>query len=82
LFEVGLGALRKIFSPGGFEISPCLFEGFGRALDLLAVVRRRIKATVPTPLVDVNRHASPDRDRSDMHIAIVDVPAFLAFGIE
>jgi hypothetical protein len=47
--EISLRALRKIFFPGGLEIGPRLFEGFGRAVDVAAVVRRRIKTAVPTP---------------------------------
>jgi hypothetical protein len=36
--EIRLGAFRKILFPGSLEISPGLFEGFGRALDLQAMV--------------------------------------------
>jgi hypothetical protein len=79
--EISLRALREIFFPCFLEIGPCLFEGFGRALDLLAAVRPRIKAAVLSPLVDINRYAGADRDRSHMHVAIVDVPAIEALGI-
>jgi hypothetical protein len=79
--EISLRALRKILYPGGLEIGPCLFEGFGRALDMQAMVRPRIETAVPTPLVDIDWDAGAERDRSHMHVTIVDVPAVVAFGI-
>jgi hypothetical protein len=35
----------------------------------------------PFPLVDVDRAAGTPRDRTDLDVAIEDVPAVLAFGI-
>jgi hypothetical protein len=55
-------------------------EGQNRS-DGIAVTIGFFVAAVPTPLVDINGHAGADRNRSDMHVTVVDVPAIGAFGV-
>lgn len=38
----------------------------------------RVKPAIPTPRILVIWDAGADRDRADTHIAVIDVPAFLA----
>src|SRR3981081_415160 len=38
----------------------------------------RIETTRPAPWIFVMRNAGSERDRADVHVAIVDVPAFFA----
>jgi hypothetical protein len=40
-----------------------------------------IEAAAPSPLVDVDGAAGASRDRADMDIAVIDVPAVRALGI-
>jgi hypothetical protein len=70
----------RLFFPGDFEIGPCLLEGFGRAFDVPPVVRRWIKAALPSPLIDVDGSAGAERDRADMDIFVIDVPAIVDSG--
>jgi hypothetical protein len=41
----------------------------------------RIEADVPSPLRSCDRQTRLDRDRADMNITIVDVPAIGTFGV-
>ena len=48
---------------------------------MLAWIQARIEAALPFPLVDVVRAARAARDRADVDVAAIDVPAVLAFRI-
>jgi hypothetical protein len=41
----------------------------------------RIEADILAPLIDVDGNARPDRDRSDMHVIVIDVPTVRAFWV-
>ncbi len=41
-------------------------------------MRARIEAAVPAPRVLVVRNANADRNRTDVHVAEINVPAFMA----
>lgn len=78
LQEVLLGAARQIFLPCAFESLSCEFET-GRGLPDLAArpVRSRVEADRPVPLIDLTRNPGTLTNRSDMNIAIENVPGFL-----
>jgi hypothetical protein len=78
--KIGFRALREIFSPCGFEGGPRLIEARRSVFDMPAAMRQRVEAALPAPLVNIDRHAGAERDRTDLHIAIVDVPAIRTFG--
>jgi hypothetical protein len=67
--------------PGRSEINPACLKVSRGAGRFLSGFRSGVEAATPFPLVDVNRAAGAARNRSDMHIAVIDVPAILAFGI-
>jgi hypothetical protein len=48
---------------------------------MFARLRSGVKAAPPAPLIDVNRAPDAPRDRADVNIAEIDVPAVLAFGV-
>jgi hypothetical protein len=79
--EISLGSFRQKHQPCALKIGAGLVEGGGRAILLLARFRSRIETAMPLPRILIMRVASSDRDRAGVHIAVVDVPAFLAgFG--
>jgi len=63
--------------PRSFEIGAGLVEGNRRATRTFPRMAAGIEAAMPLPRILVMRNASADRDRAGVHIAIVDVPAFL-----
>jgi hypothetical protein len=54
-------------------------EAFSGADLNLSRPTSRIKAATPFPLVDIDRAAGAARDRADMDIAVIDVPAVGTF---
>jgi hypothetical protein len=79
-FKIGFSALRKVSFPDGFKIGPRLLERLCRAFGVPAMVGRGVKAALPAPLIDVDRDTSAGRDRPDVHVAVIDVPAVWAIG--
>jgi hypothetical protein len=73
-------ASRQVFFPGGFKNCPRLFEGHCRVFNMEAMVGRQVKAALPAPLIDIDRDTSAGRNRSDVHVAVIDVPAVGAIG--
>jgi hypothetical protein len=79
LFKFGLSAFRQVFLPRSFKLEPRPLERLCRAFDVPpTMVGGRVKAALPSPLIDVDGNAGTDRDCADMHIAAIDVPAWLA----
>src|ERR1700738_5266886 len=78
--EVGRGALGQVVFPCCLEVGPRLVEARRGVLEMLTAVRRRVKATLPAPLIDVDRDTGTGRDRPDVHVAVIDVPAVWASG--
>jgi hypothetical protein len=76
--KIGLGAVRQEHQPRAPEISTGLLEGRGGVGLMFTRMRSRIETAAPFPLIGVMRIAAADRDRADMHIPVVDVPAFLS----
>jgi hypothetical protein len=73
--EVGLCAIGEKDPPGFLEIGARLVEagrGAGRVFPWMAA---RIEATAPGSRIDVGWIAGADRDRSDAHVTVIDVPA-------
>jgi hypothetical protein len=48
---------------------------------ILTRLHARVKAGVPPEMLDVDLAAGAARNRADLHIAVIDVPAVLALGI-
>src|ERR1700730_16531069 len=71
------GPVRKKHPPSVLEIGAGLVEGGGRAILLLARMRPGIETATPSPRIFVMRNAAADRDRTGVHIPLVNVPAFL-----
>jgi hypothetical protein len=80
MLQISFRAFREIFSPRSFEVGPRLVEARRGVLDMLTVMRRRVKATLPAPLIDVDRDTGAGRDSADVNIAVEDVPAIGAIG--
>jgi hypothetical protein len=59
-----------------------LVEARRGTVEIFARTRPGIKATLPAPLVDVDWATGTARDRADTHIAEIDVPTVLKFGIQ
>jgi hypothetical protein len=55
-----------------------LVESDGRAARAFAWMRAGIEAARPTPRVFVMWAPAADRNRSDVYVTVIDVPAFLA----
>ena len=79
-FKINFSAFRQILSPHGFELGTRLIERLRSAIEVLAMVGRRVEAALPAPLVDVNGNSSTFRDRPDANDAVIDVPAVWAIG--
>ena len=80
LFKVTFRAIRQLRRPGGFKIGPSLVKRLGRPIDVLAAMRHRVEAALPTP--DQHRpEPGSSRDRAHANVAEIDVPAVLAFWI-
>ena len=76
--EISLGSLCQKHFPRGFEIGTRLVERGSGAVLVFAWMRAWIKAAAPLPRILIMGAARADRDRSDVDIAVVNVPAFLA----
>jgi hypothetical protein len=80
--KIGFGAVRQEHLPCRLEIGAGLVERRGGAVGAFAGMTAGIEAARPTLRILVPGNAGADRDRADMHIAVIDVPAFLVdFGI-
>jgi hypothetical protein len=79
--KIGIRPLRQKHAPRGFEAGAGLIESCGGAVGALPGMRARVEATRPAPRILVMRNAGAERDRAHVHVAIIDVPAVLAFGI-
>jgi hypothetical protein len=55
--------------------------GLGHAARAFAWSTARIEAAAPLPRVLIMRVAGADRDRADVQVTVVDVPAFVDFRI-
>ena len=75
---VELGPPRRKHLPSRLEVGPRLVEGGRSAGRALARVRSRIEAAAPAPTRLIMRDAGADRNRADLHVSVIDVPAFLA----
>ncbi len=73
--------VRQENCPSLFEIGAGLVKGLGGAAAALRGMAARIEATGPGPWIFVMRGASADCDRTDAHVSVIDVPAFVR-GIE
>jgi hypothetical protein len=58
-----------------------MIEVYRCTAPILARLHARVKARVPPELLVVDRAAGAARNRADLHIAVIDVPAVLALGI-
>jgi hypothetical protein len=67
--------------PGGFKTGAAVCEVDSGAVPVPLRFHAGIEAAFPFPLIDVRRAAHAPRDRTDMDIAVIGVPAVLAFGI-
>jgi hypothetical protein len=76
--KVRLGAVRKKDPPCGFEAGAGFVEGQCGAGRALAWAATWIEPAAPLPLRHGVRVADRAHQRADVHIAIMDVPAFLA----
>src|SRR5216684_3230249 len=76
--KIGIGAFRQKHPPGSLEIGAGFVEVGGGAILMFARMRAWIEAASPLPRILVVWAAAADRDRAGMHVAIVDLPAFLA----
>jgi len=56
-------------------------EGLSRAVPIFPNLGSRVEAEDPTPLINVDRSAGAERDRADMDIGVIDMPAVLAFRV-
>jgi hypothetical protein len=79
--EIRVSESRPHRAPDGFEVHAGECEIDRRAVLVPAGFDARIEAATPLPLIDVDRAAGAARDRADMHVAVIDVPAAGAFGI-
>src|SRR4051794_28723038 len=76
---------KVLFGAGRQVVLPSLAESLARSLerccgtdaDLARLVRLRIEAERPTPLVDIVRNAGTLSDRADANVVIEDAPGFL-----
>jgi hypothetical protein len=66
---------------GRARSSTRLVKGGGRAVKVLAWFTARVEATNPAPRILMVRSAGADRDRADVDVTVIDVPAIFAFGI-
>jgi hypothetical protein len=78
---VGLRPLGREYSPCCLEVRARLVKGGGRAVKVLAWFTARVEAASPTPRVLMMRNASANRDRADVDVTEIDVPAIGALGI-
>src|SRR6266436_3590837 len=76
--KVSLGSVCQKYLPRGFEVGTGLVEGGSGAALVFARMRPGIEAAMPLPRILIMRDAAADRDRSGVHIPVVDVAAFLA----
>jgi hypothetical protein len=79
-FKIVFGASREVILPWPAPVR--MFESLCGVFKVEAVVRRRLEAAPPSPLVDIDRDAVPNCNRADMDITVIDVPAVLAFGVK
>jgi hypothetical protein len=73
-----IGQCRQERLPCGLKVGARQVEGLSRAIPILPDLGSRVEAEDPAPLINIDRSAGAERDRADMDIAVVDVPAFLA----
>src|SRR5229473_7974584 len=76
--KICFGPVRKKHPPSVLEIGAGFVEVGGGAILMFARMRAWIEAASPLPRILVVWAAAADRDRAGMHVAIVDLPAFLA----
>src|SRR6266581_28220 len=76
--KIGIGPVRQEHLPGGFKIGAGLVKRGSRSVGAIAWMATWIETAVPFPRILIMRVAGADRDRAGVHIAVVDVPAFLA----
>jgi hypothetical protein len=67
--------------PSDLEIGSGLVEGRGGVATVLVRFGAGVEPAIPAPLVHINRDADTARDRSDMHVSVIDVPAIGAFRV-
>jgi hypothetical protein len=79
--KVGPGQRRQDPLPGCFEVSARMIEVYRCTAPILTRLYARVKAGVPPELLVVDRAAGAARNRADLHIAVIDVPAVLALRI-
>jgi hypothetical protein len=65
----------KKHAPGGLEIGAGLVKRGGGTALMFARMRGRIEAAIPAPRILVVRDADTDCNRTDLHIAVIDVRA-------
>lgn len=78
---VGFSPFRRERLPREREVSPRLIERGCGAIPEFAGPASRIETADPGPLLTMVWDADPARDRADMDVAVVDMPAILAFAI-
>jgi hypothetical protein len=76
--KVGFAPLGQIVSPSSLECRTGSIETRCGAMPIVARIAARIEAAAPFPRLSVVRVARALRDRANVHIAIIDEPAFLA----
>jgi hypothetical protein len=76
--KIGLGSLRQKPGPGGSKIGAGSLERLGGSVLVFARVGSRVEAALPSPGILIVRDAAAERDGADVHIAVIDVPAFLS----
>ena len=67
--------------PVGLEADAGLVKSRRRTAGAFAGLAARIEAASPAPRIFIVPDAGAVRDRADMDVAVIDVPAVLAFGI-
>jgi hypothetical protein len=79
--KVRLSQCRQERLPSGIKVGARQVKRFGRAVAIFPRLGSRVEAEDPAPLIKIDRSAGADRDRADMDIAAIDVPAIVDFGI-
>ena len=78
---ISLGPVGRKRPPSFLEVSARLVEARRGTVKIFARIRSGIESALPAPLVDVDWTTGTARDRADAHVAKIDVPTVVTFGI-
>jgi hypothetical protein len=76
--KIGGGSLREKRRPRLFKISAGFRKCWRGSVGMLARMTAGIKTAVPLPRVRIVGVSSSDRYRPGVHVAVIDMPAFVA----